>query len=238
MKKFLVIVLLIVSIFVTTAAEATTSTSTLLDIRNAVRKYLFDNAPGLNSYQAFLNAQIDEAVNQAQLYILDVLPSSANYNLIQTATLSVVLNTADYDLPSGFRKIITLSYNSKPAIQVKPEEFYSKVKSASIDKDPMFTILNSKIRLFPTPTSSYPTTTVEVMFMQEPTALTSESTQLSTLAEHDRLITMASIYFLMLASNKPEYAATVEKIVNNLIASKSNWYFNSNVIEKPLTPSK
>lgn len=227
MKKLTVILILVLSIFTVSMAEA----ATLLDIRTGVRKYLFDNAPGLNSYQAFLNAQIDEAINQAQLFILDVLPASANYNLVKTASLSIVNGQQDYAVPSTFRKVITLSYNDKPAIQVKPEEFYSKIKSASIGKDPMFTILDSKIRLFPTPTTGL---TAEVMFMAQPNDLTTEVSVLSTLPEHDRLITMASIYFLMLASNQPTYATTIEKIVNNLIQSKSNWYFNSNVIEKPL----
>ena len=228
MKKFTVILILVMSMFMGGIAEATT----LLDIRTSVRKYLFDNAPGLNSYQAFLNAQIDEAINQSQLFILDTLPASANYNLVKTASLTIVNGQQDYAVPANFRKIISLAYNDKPAIQVKPEEFYSKVKSASLGKDPMFTILDSKIRLFPTPTSGL---TAEVMFMAQPIDLTTEASVLSTLPEHDRLITMASIYFLMLASNNPTYAATIEKIVMNIVQSKANWYFNSNVIEKPLT---
>lgn len=231
MKKFIVSVILVLSIFSMSVAQATT----LLDVRTSVRKYLFDNAPGINSYQAFLNAQIDEAVNQAQLYILDILPASANYNLLKTATLTIVNGQQDYTLPTNFRKVISLAYNNKPAIQVKPEEFYSKVKQATSDKDPMFTILDSKIRLFPTPVTG---NTAEVMFMSQPPELTTEVSVVSTLAEHDRLLTMASIYFLMLASNQPNYATVAQQMVATLVQSKSQWFINSNVIEKTATPVK
>lgn len=231
MKKFMVILLVIISIFMTSICNATT----LLDIRTEVRKYLFDNAPGVNSYQAFLNAQIDENINQAQMYLLDVLPLSANYNLIKTASLTIVNNQKDYDLPTGFRKIITVQYNNKPALQVKPEEFYSKIKSASVDKDPMFTILDSKIRLFPTPVTG---NTAEVMYISTVAPLTTEASVISTLTEHDRLLTILSVHFLLLSVGDTTHTTASGNLISLLLGSKVNSLFNTNIVEKPLvTPT-
>lgn len=228
MKKFISVILILIMLFVPVMATATT----LLDIRTDVRKYLFDSNPGVDSYKAFLNAQIDEAVVLAQMYLLEVLPTSANYNLLKTATITIVNGQKDYALPTDFRKVISLCYSNKPAMQVKPEEFYSKVKQASADKDPMFTILDSQIRLFPTPTAGM---TAEVMFMAQPVDLTSESSVISLLPEHKRLLTLASIQFLLLATGNTTYAQTTSALASLIIQSKSTWFFNSNITEKPLS---
>lgn len=228
MKKLLAI-LIIVSVFLCPVMASATS---LLDIRTEVRKYLFDNNPGVDSYKAFLNAQIDESISMAQTYLLDILPASANYNLLKTASLTIVNGQKDYALPTDFRKVISLSYNNKPAIQVKPEEFYSKVKQATSDKDPMFTILDSQIRLFPTPTTGM---TAEVMFMAQPTELTTEVSLVSLLPEHKRLLTLTSVQFLLLATGNATYAQTTSALTAVITQSKSNWFFNSNVAEKTLT---
>lgn len=228
MKKFISMTLILIMLLIPAIASATT----LLDVRTDVRKYLFDNNPGVDSYKAFLNAQIDESISMAQTYLLDILPVSANYNLLKTATLTIVNGQKDYALPTDFRKVVSLSYNNKPAIQVKPEEFYSKVKQATSDKDPMFTILDSQIRLFPTPTTGM---TAEVMFMAQPAELTTEVSVVSLLAEHKRLLTLTSVQFLLLATGNATYAQTTTALTAIVTQSKANWFFNSNVVEKTLT---
>lgn len=228
MKKFISMTLILIMLLIPSIASATT----LLDVRTDVRKYLFDNNPGVDSYKAFLNAQIDESISMAQTYLLDILPVSANYNLLKTATLTIVNGQKDYALPTDFRKVVSLSYNNKPAIQVKPEEFYSKVKQATSDKDPMFTILDSQIRLFPTPTTGM---TAEVMFMAQPAELTTEVSVVSLLAEHKRLLTLTSVQFLLLATGNATYAQTTAALTAIVTQSKANWFFNSNVVEKTLT---
>ncbi|NCA68434.1 MAG: hypothetical protein EOM87_10300 [Clostridia bacterium] len=119
---------------------------------------------------------------------------------------------------------MALAYRGATAIQIKPEEYYAKTLRAST-LDPMFTICNDQIRLFPTPIAG---NTCEIMFIAEPAALTSETSILTTKAEFDDLIIITSVYFLSLMTGAR--SETVKEAVSEQIKAKSI-YFNSNVNE-------
>jgi len=210
------------ALFINSPAEATT----LLDARKAVIKYIINKVPGMSSYQGVLNSQIDASVKEAQRYLLDVLPLSANQGFIKTQALTIVNGQQDYSLPSNFRRLITLAYRNAPAIQVRPEEFYVKIKSASID-DPMFMIYDGKIRLWPTPATG---NTAEVMFQAPPTDLTTEASLITTTAEFDELLTAASVYFLAVMIGNGGMATAAKEAVAEQVKAKSV-FFNTTVIE-------
>lgn len=222
MKRFITTVLLLAVIFTAGVAQATT----LLDARKAVIKYIINKVPGMSSYQGVLNSQIDAAVKEAQLYILDVLPLSANQSFIKTQALSIVNGQQDYTLPTNFRRLITLSYRNAPAIQVRPEEFYAKIKSASND-DPMFMIYDGKIRLWPTPATG---NTAEVMFQAPPADLTAEASLITTATEFDELLTATSVYFLSTMIGNAGLATAAKEAMTEQVKAKSV-FFNTTVIE-------
>ena len=134
MKKILIALLLILSF--STVVEATS----LATIRGRVREYLYETDE-INTI--YTNTFINEAINEAQYMVLDILPSSAHYNMKTTSAVSLSSGTIAYSLPTDFRTIISVSANNKPVIQLKEEEFYGKYASATT-KDPMFCIYNNK----------------------------------------------------------------------------------------------
>lgn len=216
------IILALMQFILASSAEATT----LLDARKAVVKYVINKIPGMSGYQGILNSQIDSAIKQAQLYLLDVLPLSANQSFIKTQALTIVSGQQDYTLPTNFRRLITLAYRNYPAIQVRPEEFYAKIKSAS-SNDPMFMIYDGKIRLWPTPVTG---NTAEIMFQAPPADLTSETSLITTAAEFDDLLTMTSVYFLSVALGKIDLATAAKEAMTEQVKAKATM-FNTTVIE-------
>lgn len=212
---------LILSLVVIDAAHATILSS----VRTRVREYLYETD---STNTNFTDTMINESIRQAENMLMDALPASANYNLLQTAAVTLTASKNTYSLPSDFRKTIAVSYLNKPAIQIKPEELYAKQLLATT-KDPSFVILNSTIKFFPDPSAG---STAEILYLKQVTQLSSDGDTISTLLEYDNIITLIATSHLLKIDNQPLRAAEVDKLIQQYITLIQQNIINSNVIER------
>lgn len=201
------------------------ASTSLLTTRGRVREYLYETDSTNTNYS---DTMINESIKQAENMLMDALPASANYNLLQTAAVTLTASKNTYSLPTDFRKLIAASYLNKPCIQVKPEEFYAKPLNATT-KDPMFVILNSTIKFFPDPTSG---ATAEILYLKQVTQLTSDSDTLSTLLEYDNLVVLLATNHLLKLDNQVIRTQGIDQLIQQYITLIQQNIINSNVIEK------
>lgn len=219
--KFIIVALLASNAF--TGAYATS----LSALRAKVRTLLYETTAANSIYA---DAQLNDAINSAQRFLLDIMPFSAHYNLITEATASVTVGNNSASLPTAFRRVIEVKYNSKPAIQVNPETFYAQTPKANITSDPMFFIRGSKIYLYPTNPSG--TKEATLLYQTMPTEMTVDTSETSLLTDYDYLIVLAATSQVLLTDNQQVRAANVEKALSNLLSPINAKFANTNVIEK------
>lgn len=220
MKKILIALLLI--LLFSSISEATT----LSDVRTRVRELLYETDE-VNSI--YTNTLINEAINEAQYMVLDVLPLSANYNMLTTYSVAVTSASNSYDLPTDFRTIVSTSLYGKPIIQLKQEEFYGKYVNAT-SKDPMFCIFNNKINIYPASTG-----TLEVMYVKQPTFLSGDTDSISLLSEFNRLIILGATIYVLRIDNQPNRSETIARQFLDEVQMKYGIYLNTNNINKGAT---
>lgn len=216
MRKVVISLLLILALVV--PAGATTLTS----MTATVRALLYETE---TSNTIYTDAQITDAINEATFFLLDVLPYSGNYNMLNTAAVTLTSGRNTYSLPTGFRVYVSGTYKGTAMIQLKPEEVYSKPRQANT-KDPFFTIINSQIVLYPTPTTG---DTCEILFMKAPTVLSSGSDTISLFTEYDRLLALKAVMYLLSWDNQPARITTIEKELNTLLQVKIQAILNKNI---------
>lgn len=217
MKKILIALLLVLSF--STISEATT----LATIRGRVREYLYETDE-INTI--YTNTFINEAINEAQYMVLDVLPTSANYNMLTTYSVAISSVTNSYSLPTDFRSVVATSLYGKPIIQLKQEEFYGKYLNATT-KDPMFCIFNNKINVYPATTG-----TLEIMYMKQPTFLDADTKEVSTIQEFDKLITMAATIYVLRLDNQVARSEAIARQFLDEVQMKGGTYINTNQVNK------
>jgi len=217
MKKILIALLLVLSF--STIVEATT----LSTIRGRVREYLYETDE-INTI--YTNTFINEAINEAQYMVLDVLPTSANYNMLTTYSVAISSVTNSYSLPTDFRSVVATSLYGKPIIQLKQEEFYGKYLNATT-KDPMFCIFNNKINVYPATTG-----TLEIMYMKQPTFLDADTKEVSTIQEFDKLITMAATIYILRLDNQVARSEAIARQFLDEVQMKGGTYINTNQVNK------
>ena len=204
----------------TSICEATT----LSDVRTRVRELLYETDEVNTIYS---NTLLNEAINEGQYMLLDILPSSANYNMKTTSSITLVSGTSAYTLPTDFRTIISSSANGKPIIQLREEEFYGKYVNATA-KDPMFCIFNNKINVYPNTLTG----TLEIMYMKQPTFLSEDSDTLSLLSEFDRLIALAAVIYVLRIDNQTIRSEAIARQFLDEVSMKAGVYLNTNSVNK------
>lgn len=219
MKRLIIAILILFLCFDIAGA------TTLSDARTRVREMLYETDSTNSIYSDTL---LNEAIKEAQFMVLESLPFSANYNMLTTAAVTLINGQATYSLPADFWAYVSCSYKGTPAIQIRPEEYYGKVRQATI-KDPLFCIIASKLVLLPTPTTG---DTMEIQYVKTPTDLATDTTSISLLAEYDRLIAVGATWYILNLDNQATRAATTEKLFIALIQKKIDMLRNSNIVEK------
>ena len=204
----------------TSICEATT----LSDVRTRVRELLYETDEVNTIYS---NTLLNEAINEGQYMLLDILPSSANYNMKTTSSITLVSGTSAYTLPTDFRTIISSSANGKPIIQLREEEFYGKYVNATA-KDPMFCIFNNKINVYP----NILTGTLEIMYMKQPTFMTADTNSITLLSEFDRLIALAATIYVLRIDGQTVRSEAIARQFLDEVAMKAGVYLNTNSVNK------
>ena len=218
MKKIIIAILIILCM--TSICEATT----LSAVRARVRELLYETDEVNTIYS---NTLLNEAINEGQYMLLDILPSSANYNMKTTSSITLVSGTSAYSLPTDFRTIISSSANGKPIIQLREEEFYGKYVNATA-KDPMFCIFNNKINVYP----NILTGTLEIMYMKQPTFMTADTNSITLLSEFDRLIALAATIYVLRIDGQTVRSEAIARQFLDEVAMKAGVYLNTNSVNK------
>lgn len=219
--------ILIIALLASNAFIGVSCATSLSSLTAKVRTLLYETTAA-NSLWA--DAQIYDAINQSQKFLLDILPASANYNMITEATSSVTVGNNSATLPTDFRRVIQVKYNGKPAIQVNPDTYYSTIGKATITSDPMFFIRGANIYLFPTVASG--TKEATLLYQKMPTELTASTHEISLIVDYDYLLVLAATQFILQNDNQTARAAAVEKALSNALSPINNRFANTNVIEK------
>lgn len=218
MKKF------IIAIFMILIFSNIAYSMTLAECRGRIREYLYETDESNTLYS---NTMIKEAITQAQYFVLDILPASANYNMLITSTIALANGTAEYSLPVDFRRVVNFKINGKQATLLKPEEYYNK--SALIGtKDVAYCIIGSKLVISPTPTA---VGISELLYMKQPAILTSDSSTLTTLFEFDNLVVLSAVQYLLFTDNQSARAISVTNEITKNIKSIVNRFDNTNIKE-------
>ena len=218
MKKIIIAILIILCM--TSICEATT----LSDVRTRVRELLYETDEVNTIYS---NTLLNEAINEGQYMLLDILPSSANYNMKTTSSITLVSGTSAYSLPTDFRTIISSSANGKPIIQLREEEFFGKYVNATT-KDPMFCIFNNKINVYPNTLTG----TLEIMYMKQPTFMTADTNSITLLSEFDRLIALAATIYVLRIDGQTVRSEAIARQFLDEVAMKAGVYLNTNSVNK------
>lgn len=221
MKRLVLIILLLVAFFATTA-DAATLTTTIA----RVREYLYQPDPANSIYTDTL---ITEAINTSQGLLSNLLSYSANFENVLKSSQAYVTGSVSLTSPTGFKKIITIydAATYKPYIQIKPEEAH-KLYSATT-KDPAFFIDGGTIKYFPASTAPG---TLEVVYLKAYTTLSSGSDTITVQTRYLNLLTLASVWYVLQADNQQGRAASIYKLLTDLVTIENNSMVNSNVIER------
>jgi len=223
-KHILAALSICVILFVNIPANATT----LAEIRYDVREALFETDEVNTIYT---NKQINRAVRVAEGLMLDMLTPSVNYNLLTTAEIAVSTTEAYYTLPTNFYKLVACKYAGKPAIQVRPTEYYARTLQATL-RDPMFCIMGDKIQVFPMPTSD--TQDVYLHYLRKPDSLDTDGAILSTATAHDDFVIWATCYTVLQQDGQTDRAAGFKALMMDHITTKNMFMDGSNVITPPM----
>jgi len=219
--------LIVVLVLASVCFSALAANSTLTVLRAKLRVLLYQTDSTNTIYP---DALLGDAIYQAQNVLLDTLPHSANWNCLKQGTISVVIGTTNYSLPADFRKVASLRYAGKPAIQIKPDEFFAKKDQATLKKDPMFFIMASKVYVFPTPTNT--TQEINLIYQSMATTLATDTTEVCTMTQYDQPLLLAALYQVLMQDNQINRAAAVEKMFMNFVSLIQNGLTNTNVVEK------
>ena len=218
----LALLLFFVSVEVSEAA-------TLSQVRTRVREYLYETDEVNSIYS---NTMLNEAISQAQLYVIDVLPVSANYNMLTTASISLSSGVDSYSLPADFRRMVALKVGDKQATLLKPEEYFNKALLAS-SKDIAYCVIGSKIVISPAPTSSG---TAILLYMKQPAALSSDSATLTTLPEFDTPVMLAAVQYILFSDSQTVRVGSLTNEIIKQLKAASQKYDSTTVLEaKPIT---
>ena len=219
--------ILIIALLTSNAFIGVSCATSLSSLTTKVRTLLYETS---STNSLYADAQIYDAINQAQKFLLDIMPISAHYNMLTEATSSVTVGNNSATLPTDFRRIVQVKYNGKPAIQVNPETYYSTIGKATITTDPMFFIRGTKIYLFPTVASG--TKEATLLYQKMPTELTASTHEISLLVDYDYLLVLSATQIILQNDNQVGRAAAIEKSLSNVLSPINNRFANTNVIEK------
>jgi len=221
MKNLILLTLLLVAFFATTAEAATLTTEIA-----RVREYLYQTDSTNSTYT---DAQITEAINTSQDLLSNLLSYSANFENVLKSSCAYVTGSVSLTSPTGFKKIITVydASSYKPYIQIKPEEAH-RLYSATT-KDPAFLIDGGTIKYFPASTASG---TLEVVYLKAYTTLSSGSDTITVQTRFLNMLTLASVWYVLQADNQQARAANIYKLLTDLVTIENNAMVNSNVIER------
>lgn len=221
MKRLILLALLLVAFFATTAEAATLTTQIA-----RTREMLFSTD---SSNSVYSDTLITEAINTSQDLLSNLLSYSANFENVLKSSCAYVTGSVSITSPTGFKKIITVydAATYKPYIQIKPEEAH-KLYSATT-KDPAFFIDGGTIKYFPASTASG---TLEVVYLKAYTTLSSGSDTITVQARYLNILTLASVWYILQADNQQARAANIYKLLTDLVTIENNAMINSNVIER------
>ena len=221
MKRLILLALLLVAFFATTAEAATLTTQIA-----RTRELLYQSDSSNSTYTDTL---ITEAINTSQDLLSNLLSYSANYENVLKASCAYVTGSVSLTSPTGFKKIITIydAATYKPYIQIKPEEAH-RLYSATT-KDPAFMIDGGTIKYFPASTASG---TLEVVYLKAYTTLTSGSDTVTVQTRYLNHLTLASVWYILQADNQQARANNIYKLLTDLVTIENNAMTNTNVIER------
>ena len=236
MKRLILLTLLLVAFFATTADAATLTTEIA-----RVREYLYQTD---SSNSAYTDTQITEAINQGQELLSNLLSYSANWeNVSYSLYASPTTSEAYFSLPTsttavGLKKVISASITwptdattiKRPMIQVKPEEFPYRLYQGTT-KDPTFFMGDGLFRYYPVhPGGGY--IYVSILYLKKYTSLTSGSDTVTVQDRYLNLLTLCSVWYVLQADNQQARAANIYKLLTDLVTIENNAMTNTNVIER------
>ena len=207
-------------LFSVTVSEA----ATLADVRARVREYLHETDEVNSIYS---NTMLNEAITQGQRYVLDVLPTSANYNMLITSTISIVANTEEYTLPVDFRRVVSFHDGSKQAVQLRPEDYFNK-SALMTTKDTAYCIIGSKLIIKPKPTANAVGT---LLYMKQPALLTSDASALTTLPEFDTVVMLCAVQYVLFSDNQTARAGSLTNEIMKELKATAQKYESTNILE-------
>lgn len=221
MKRLILISLLLVAFFATTAEAVTLSQEIA-----RVREYLYQTD---SSNSTLTDTAITEAVNQSQDLLSNLLSYSANFENVLKASCAYVTGSVSLTSPTNFKKIIALYDAStyKPYIQIKPEEAHRLYFATT--KDPAFFIDGGTIKYYP---ASIASGTLEVVYLKSYTTLVNTSDTIAVQTRFLNLLTLASAWYILQLDNQQARAANVYKLLSDLITIENTANVNTNVIER------
>lgn len=212
--------------------------ATLATERARVREMLYETD---STNSVYSDALINEAINEGQNLLSNLLSYSANYDNI--GVYGYVRTTASVSLTASligtrFKKVIgvwgrldatTAGTPWKSFIQIKPEEDF---RAYSItNKDPMWYYSDGAFAFYPANVSGQ-TDLIYVKYLKGYTNTDTDSVTLDIQPRYERMLTLAAAMLILTWDNQATRAAALKQSLTDLITIENQQMLNSNVIEK------
>lgn len=213
---------LIIVLFTINTATATT----LLEIKTKVRNYLHESDTTNTNYN---DTMCVEAVNTSIEFLINTLPTSCHYNLLELKLQACTPNVGEYALPTDFKFIVSTKFyaDNTPMIQLSPMNF-ATARNKATAKDPAFMIYGSKIYIFPYPTLNQQ---FDYMYMKQPAKMVSDSDTIPLLPIYDEPIVLGAVVHILNMDNQSVRAATIEKYLANQLTGITNAMLSKNAVQ-------
>lgn len=194
--------------------------------RARVREYLYEPSSTNSVYSDTL---LNESIDKAQDFLLDMMPVSAHYNMQTLYTTTTTASTSAVALPSDFRNVLSVKVGTKQAWQIKANDFHNSVLKKATTNDPAFYIMNTSLMLYPTPTDS--TTAVELLYVKKPNKWVTDGTTISLLDIYLPLVALEAARYVLMQDNQANRAAAVEKLLISEMQAVQIRQTNTNNVE-------